>query len=58
MTLALGGAASIAGAVYLVAAYREGRAGRADSERVKFRIATAALAVGALGFLTTVMLTT
>lgn len=57
VTLALGGAASIAGAIYLVAAFRDGQAGRTDAERVKFRIATAALAAGALLFLATVVLT-
>ena len=58
LTLALGGADIIAGAIYVRAAFRDWQAGRADAERVKFRIATAALAVGALLFLTTVILTT
>ena len=57
LTLALGGAASIAGAVLLVAAFRAGQAGRRDEERVEFRLATAALALGALLFLATVLLT-
>ena len=57
VTLALGGAVSIAGAIYLVAAFRDGQAGRVDAERAKFRCATAALALGALCFLVTVVLT-
>jgi hypothetical protein len=57
LTLALCGAASIAGAIYLVAAFRDGQAGRRDAERVKFRVATAALALGALLFFATVALT-
>lgn len=58
ITLALGGAASIAGAIYLVVAFRDGQAGRVDAERIRFRIATAALAVGALLFLVTVVAST
>lgn len=58
VTLALGGAASIAGAICLREAFRDGQAGRVDAERFKFRVATAVLAVGALLFLTTVILAT
>lgn len=57
VTLVLGGAASIAGAIYLVAAFRAGQAGEVGVERVRFRVATAALALGALLFLATVALT-
>lgn len=56
VTLALGGAASTAGAIFLVAAFRAGQAGRLDYERVRFRAATAGLALGAALFLATVIL--
>ncbi len=57
VALALGGLLTVVGATALVVAFRHGQAGRPDDERRWFRLAVAALALGSLGFLLTVMLT-
>ena len=55
LTLALGALLTLAGAVALVVAFRHGQAGRRAAERRWFAGAVAALALGSLGFLATVV---
>ncbi len=54
----LGGVATLAGALALVLAFRHGQAGRRDRERVVFRLAVGALALGSALFLVHVATTT
>ena len=56
VTLVLGAVLSLAGAAALVIAFRHGQAGRRTQERRLFPLAVAALALGSLCFLATVML--
>jgi hypothetical protein len=56
ITLVLGGVLTLAGAAGLVVAFRHAQAGRHTQERRWFVLAVAALALGSLGFLATVLL--
>lgn len=56
LTLALGAVLTVGGAAALVVAFRHGQAGRRADERRWFLAAVAALALGSLGFLATVIL--
>lgn len=57
VTLALGGLLTIGGAGALVVAFRLGQEDRPDAERLWFRAAVGALALGSVSFLATVLLT-
>ncbi|HWS58782.1 MAG TPA: hypothetical protein VN257_09600 [Actinotalea sp.] len=54
--LALGGVATLGGAVLLVLAFREGQRDDVDGERRLFRAAVAALAAGSLLLLATMVI--
>lgn len=55
LLLAIGAVLTVGGSALLVVAFRQGQAGRADSERRLFRLAVAGLALGSLVFLTVVV---
>jgi uncharacterized membrane protein len=57
VTVGVGGALTLAGAALLVVALRHGQSGRGTQERRAFRLSVAAIAVGSLLFLATIVLT-
>ncbi|KGM14335.1 hypothetical protein [Cellulomonas bogoriensis] len=55
-TLSLGGVLTLAGALFLVRAFRQGQEGLAENERRTFRLSVVLLAAGSALFLVTTVL--